>query len=215
MERARVLTPDEFASGVRDPGRLNVLVTFDDGYASWVTHALPVLSMHSIRGLFFINSGLLDLGGEGETDSFMREKLMIHPRAPLTWAGARMLLTHGHTVGGHARTHENLGTLTGRELRDEIEGDKKQLERELRIPITHFAYPFGTALHFREATQKAVKEAGYTHAYSAISRFDTHSGTFSIPRMCIEDDATPKSLRVWLMGAYDLFDIIKQKLKFF
>lgn len=210
---ARVLTPHEFTEGVRDQKRLNVLVTFDDGYESWITHALPVLGMHGIRGLFFINSGMLDAcSGEGGADTFMRERLKIRPRAPLTWEGARLLMVGGHTVGGHARSHENLSTLRDTELRNEIESDKKKLEAELRAPMVRFAYPFGTVSHFTPLTQIAVKEAGYTHAYSAISRFDTCSRTFSIPRMCIEDEATPRSLRVWVGGSYDLFDMLKQKL---
>lgn len=210
---ARVLTPEEYRSGVRDPRRLNVLVTFDDGYASWITHVLPVLRMHGIRGLFFINSGMLDVSDvDGGADTFMREKLLIRPRSPLTWEGARMLLVHGHTVGGHALSHENLTALGDTELRNEIERDKKKLETELRTPMVHFAYPFGTTSHFNDATEEAVRNAGYTHAYSAVSRFVTGTETFSIPRMCIEDDTTPQSLRVWLGGSYDLFDMLKQKL---
>lgn len=210
MQVARVLTPAEFANGVRDAKRLNVLITFDDGYASWVAHALPVLSMHGIQGLFFINSGMLDMSNrEGGADTFMREQLKIRPRDPLTWEGARILMVQGHTVGGHARSHENLMTLHDDVLRNEIEHDKEKLEAELRAPMVHFAYPFGTVSHFNDATKEAVKRAGYTRAYSAVSRFVTHTETFSIPRMCIEDDATPKSLKMWLFGAYDIFDILK------
>jgi len=209
-----VLSPSEFRDGVRDETKLNVLVTFDDGYASWVTHALPVLSLHGIHGLFFVNSGMLDLGkGQGGTDAFMREKLMIRPRAPLTWEGARTLLERGHTIGGHARMHENLSRLQGEALTKEIQEDKERIESTLSVMLADFAYPFGTREHYTKETRSAVERAGYTHGYTAVSRFVAPGETYSVSRMCIEDDATPRSLYVWLFGAYDLVDSVKMFFK--
>jgi peptidoglycan/xylan/chitin deacetylase (PgdA/CDA1 family) len=103
-----LLTPETFAHGVRDESRLNLLITFDDGYASWVEVALPVLREFGIKALFFVNSGLLDAAPSShESEHFMREQLRIRPRAPLTWEGAAALVREGHTSGGHAHMHED------------------------------------------------------------------------------------------------------------
>lgn len=205
-----ILTPEEFHAGIYDEKRINTLITFDDGYASWVEVALPVLKAHEIKGLFFINSGLLTSAENQTSESFMKEKLLIRPRAPLTWEGARTLTREGHTIGGHARSHENLALLSPEALHDEIVHDKQKIETELEVTLTDFAYPFGTRAHVSEAVGKAVREAGYTRAYTAISRFHIDKdGTFFIPRMCIETGHEGKGLSRWLNGGYDLFDILK------
>jgi len=210
VRETRVLTPKEFVDGVRDAERINTLITFDDGYASWIDVALPALETFSLKALFFINSGLLDTAPSPiKTSEFMRESLRITPRRPLSWGGAALLRDRGHRIGGHAFAHQNLATLSKEEALHEIAVDKQALESKLGITVTEFAYPFGTRSYFTKETMQIAADAGYERAYTAISRFVSVSETFSIPRMCIEDDLTPSRLSKWLRGAYDLFDIIK------
>ncbi len=215
MRETHVLTPEEFTGGVRDADRINTLITFDDGYASWIGVALPALDAYNLKALFFINSGLLDAApSDFDTKAFMRESLFISPRKALSWEGAETLLKHGHTIGGHALRHQNLAKLDGKTVQDEILIDKRALESKLGITITDFAYPFGTRKHFTKDTIEVVRCVGYTHGYTAISRFvSVKNGTFEIPRMCIEDELTPKELRAWLRGGYDLFDIMRTSFK--
>jgi peptidoglycan/xylan/chitin deacetylase (PgdA/CDA1 family) len=212
VRETRVLTPEEFVAGIRDAERINTLITFDDGYASWIGVALPALERFSLKALFFINSGLLDAAPSPiETSEFMRESLHISPRKALSWEGAATLLEHGHAIGGHARHHQNLSKLDRKAVQDETLIDKLALESQLGITLTDFAYPFGTRKHFTEETIEAVRNVGYTRAYTAVSRFvRPQSETFEIPRMCIEDVLTPQELRVWLRGGYDLFDMVKK-----
>ena len=211
MRETRVLTPREFVDGVRDEERINTLITFDDGYASWVDVALPVLESKNLKALFFINSGLLDAASSPRAaHAFMRESLLIHPRSPLTWDGAAQLQQHGHTIGGHTESHRSLAELSGEEVRIEIHSDKQKTESRLHTTVTEFAYPFGTSTHFTAEAITAVERAGYVRAYTAISRFVRPLETFKMPRMCIEDDLTPARLSRWINGAYDLFDMLKQ-----
>ncbi len=209
-ESSTIISPADFFQGKFNREMINVLITFDDGYESWVTTAAPILERYGIRALFFVSSALIEGAGDGEqTAAFMRDQLMIQPRRALTWDGLRALLAQGHTIGGHARTHADLTKLSPITLAKEIESDKQATERELSVTLTDFAYPFGTPAHVNETVVRAVKAAGYQRAYTAVSRFAAPAETFEIPRMCIEDGLTPAGLRRWLGGAYDLFAMIK------
>ncbi len=57
-QRYNVLSPQDFVEQTFDTNKVNVLLTFDDGYQSWVDVALPVLREKEITAVFFVNSGL-------------------------------------------------------------------------------------------------------------------------------------------------------------
>lgn len=210
VDSCHVISPAEFHTEIFDPVRVNVLVTFDDGYQSWITVALPILQKHNVKALFFVSSGLIDVADDqAKVYTFMRDQLLISSRPALGWEGVRHLREAGHTIGGHARTHANLTKLAHEALVAEIQTDKHTLESKLGTTLTDFAYPFGTKAHVNDAVVDAVRDAGYVRAYTAISRFATNPETFYIPRMCIETGLSRRSLKRWINGAYDLFDMVK------
>lgn len=139
----------------------------------------------------------------------MREQLMISPRAPLTWSAAAALSQAGHMIGSHAHHHVNLATLTIDEIEKELGVDKERIEARLGRTITECAYPFGTRQHVTETVEKVARTVGFEHGYTAVSRFVRGRDVYTIPRTCIEDTATPRSLKSWVEGGYDLFDMIK------
>jgi peptidoglycan/xylan/chitin deacetylase (PgdA/CDA1 family) len=205
-----MLTPENFSLGNFDTERINVLVTFDDGYQSWVDVCLPILQAHNVKALFFVNSGLLDVAGNPSmVDMFMKDNLCITPRHALTWKGAGALVSDGQTVGGHSRTHANLTLLQNTQLEHEITDDMCVCKERLSQVMSDFAYPFGTTRHINAKVILTVRDAGYVRAYTAISRFVPQGETFMIPRICIETGLSPKQLKRWVEGSYDLFDIIK------
>ncbi len=212
VKQFHIITPEEFQMGKQSPTMINVLITFDDGYASWQNVAIPILEKYHLKALFFVNSGLVERA-HNETDSatFMRDALRITPRPALTLQGLHVLKDAGHTIGGHSRNHADLTKLSPQELCSEIEEDKCALEKILGVSVTEFAYPFGMSYHVNESVISAVQFAGYTSAYTAISRFAQGSQTFCTPRMCIEDNLTPRMLTIWINGAYDVFAYIKER----
>ncbi len=209
-DKFHLITPAEFYTKKFHTKKINILITFDDGYQSWVDTALSVLRTHGVTALFFINSGLIDTATNGtDTDTFMRERLRISPKKALSWEGVTSLHDAGHTIGGHTQSHPNLAEVSPEEIFQEIKNDKKNIEEKLEITVTDFAYPFGTHTHIPEGIASIVKEAGYTRAYTAMSGFVGVDETFMIPRMCIESDIAPRALTQWTLGAYDLFGMMK------
>ncbi len=208
------ITPTDFFNQDFDAKKINVLLTFDDGYASWISAVLPVLEQYRIQGLFFVSSGLVTVSDdEAAAQAFCRDQLQRSYRPIIDWEGVRTLRRAGQVIGGHSLSHRDLTTLTPDEVRHELEADKSRLESELGEPITDFAYPFGTRSHYNETIIRAVAESGYDRAFTAesgfvrTSDFATH---YSFPRLCIENIATPASVWCWAQGGYDIVGQIKQ-----
>ena len=209
-----VLTPQNFFTREFVKDKINVLITFDDGYWSWVNEVRPILNQEKVRGIFFISGGLLDSASDkANSDAYMRRELMIRPRAPLTWLGARLIRDDGHTIGSHAYNHVNLAKQTDNQIRQNLSQDIQRINAELSITPTELAYPFGTADHVHKNVVDIASSLGFTRGYTAISKFDCASETFLIPRTCIEDEVTPRSLRLWTHGAYDVFSMIKSMIR--
>jgi hypothetical protein len=74
----------------------------------------------------------------------------------------RAMANAGMRIGSHSRSHPYLGRIRDPNvLRDEIFESKKTLEAELSVPITEFAYPYGS---YSAAAVEMVKFARYKAA---------------------------------------------------
>jgi peptidoglycan/xylan/chitin deacetylase (PgdA/CDA1 family) len=204
--RYHVLTPEAFVAKQFDAKRINVLITFDDGYASWTEVCMPIMEEIGVKGIFFANSGLLDAYDDHALQAeFVKERLLLSPRKTLSWSGLQALLHGGHTIGGHTKTHARLSQLQEGEMRAEIRKDKDRIEAVLGASATLFAYPFGNTTDFTFRDTEYVEEVGYTHAFSTEARFVRMGDVLSVPRLCLEDGLTPKALTQWVEGGYDLY----------
>ena len=68
---------DDFLSGRLSLEKVNVVITFDDGYKSWVSCAVPILKELRLPATFFVSSGFVGLSKEDGAD-FMRSRLYIN-----------------------------------------------------------------------------------------------------------------------------------------
>jgi peptidoglycan/xylan/chitin deacetylase (PgdA/CDA1 family) len=209
-KRYYLLTPEMFASRSFQQERINVLLSFDDGYATWESVVLPILTRYNLKGLFFINSGLIDTAEDPpQTAVFMREYLQISPKKALTWEGVRTLQSNGHTIGSHSRGHLNLALLSPEALKVELTEDKKRIkEMTTSVPLD-VAYPFGTQEHVNAHVKECAQSVGFVRGYTAMTGFVPLDEAFSIPRTCIPFDVSSRTLPWWVEGGYDVFDTIK------
>lgn len=214
VQTGTIIPPQSFRDGVFTADTMNILLTFDDGYQSWVDIVLPVLDTMGLKGLFFLTSKGLDVArSEGEAQSFLQERLRLTGSHPfLDWEGANALIAAGHSIGGHTVSHVDVSTLSAGELQYEIEQNKHDLESRLNVPIKDFAYPFGTERHITEAARAAARAAGYSHTYSAIPDFCNLTSEGDIPRLLIDDTLSPRQVRQWVRGGYDCYYKLKKRL---
>lgn len=210
-ERYHLISPQDFLESRFHPSRINILVTFDDGYSSWVDNCLSVLTETKTQALFFINSGLVEVSGNpSERERYIRDRLLISPRAILSWDGVVELQRNGHTIGGHTTTHTRLSLLQEREQRDEIMNDKKQIESRIGVALSTFAYPFGQEQDYTQVTKRILKDSGYVYAFTTVGTFADTRDSYTVSRLCIESDMTLPVMCRWIEGGYDIYQKIKR-----
>lgn len=213
-ERCRVVSLADAAAGSGlDPERLNVALTFDDGYEEHGSFAAPLLHELGLPATFFVPSAALGLEGEA-AQAFARERVRRSSRsfrflsaAALAELAAEPLFE----IGGHTRDHVDLGQAAApEELRAQIADDKAALEQIGGRPLRFFAFPFGGAEHTSAAALRALAAAGYTAAFTIMPGYwRRDSDPLLVGRDSLAFDWTESAWSAALRGAYDPLALAK------
>jgi peptidoglycan/xylan/chitin deacetylase (PgdA/CDA1 family) len=202
------VSPQRFAAMMRGDEPIkgaNLLLTFDDGFASNRRVANEILNPMGIQALFFAVSDFMDLAAEDDYRAFIARHIwpLLTPAAVpdhwrnMTWNDLSWLLETGHTIGAHTRTHARLSELKQEnELEAEIVESANALERNLGVKIEHFAYPFGNLASFSpEALTQARRR--FNFIYTGM-RGDNARG---VPSCALRRDAIFPANSFGLIGA--------------
>jgi len=122
----------------------------------------------------------------------------------MSWDDLRALAAKGWAIGGHTMNHPQLSGLSADEQRREISGCKQKLEAVLEAPVEAFAYPFGSALDYTEASREIVRESGYSFALS--NRFGVNTrraDRWALRRIWVDRGDTLESFRAKVEGRLD------------
>jgi len=149
--RYRVITLAEFHEFLqlkRQLPRRAVVLTFDDGYRSFLTHAYPVLKELGFTATLFVYTDYVGTG-----------------RNALGWDDLTRLTAEGFQVEGHTKSHGDLRRQAGeseaehsRRLRAELESSQRLFQQRLGRPAKFLAYPFGAA---DDAVLAYTRESGF------------------------------------------------------
>ena len=143
----------EFVSLQRQLPKKSVLITFDDGYRSFVRYAYPVLKELGFSATLFIYTDYVAAGGNA-----------------FTWPELKKLSDEGFAIQAHSKSH---GDMVRANAEGAAEYDKR-LEAELVQPKALFqknlgyapdiiAYPYGRQ---DDAVVRRTKERGYVAAFT-------------------------------------------------
>jgi peptidoglycan/xylan/chitin deacetylase (PgdA/CDA1 family) len=143
-------------------------ITFDDGYADNMHIAVPFLLRNEIPFTYFVSTNHV-LGGE----VFPHDVAAGCPLAPNTPSDIRELAAAGVDIGGHTRSHVDLGAISSLQaLVDEIAGCKRELEELIDGRVRYFAFPYGQHPNMSSAAFRAAYEAGYDGVCSAYGGYN-------------------------------------------
>ncbi len=173
-----------------------VAITFDDGYRDNLTEAAPVLSELGLPAALFAVAGRM--GGWLDHDVRCAESQIM------SWEELHALSDAGWTIGGHTMTHPRLSRLSEVEQRREIGECKRVIEEKTGCAVDSFAYPFGSALDFDEASCAIARESGY--AFAVSNRYGVNgpkADRWSLRRIWIDRSDTLESFRAKVEGRLD------------
>jgi len=213
-----VVSLDDYFSGRLSAELVNVVITFDDGYKSWVTRAAPALKKIGLPACFFVASGFVGLS-KADEDEFLRSRLLLSPDPERSLAGlsvddVRRLAEDGFAIGGHTVSHANLSNVTEHNrIEDEIATDKRNLERMTGTTIAYFAYPFGAHHNPTVNLTEVLRKVGYVGAVTTISGFNIPGAD---PYL-LHRELTPASMersvfRARTFGNYDAVRFVKRQI---
>ncbi|HSK91683.1 MAG TPA: polysaccharide deacetylase family protein [Euzebyales bacterium] len=163
----------------RGEGRNLVGLTFDDGYADFLTAAVPILEDHGCGATVYVLSGRP--GGTNAWDPEPRLDL-------LTGDQIREVAQRGMEVGSHGRLHQRLTDLTADALEAEIAGSRDELAGVLGTAPAGFCYPYGAV---DAGVLQATAAAGYV--YACAVKVATPS-TFALRRFFVGPGDHPAKL---------------------
>jgi peptidoglycan/xylan/chitin deacetylase (PgdA/CDA1 family) len=185
----RLMTRGAPASGAR-----SVLMTFDDGYASFEVDAAPVLREYGASALIFVH-----------TDRGSRQ---IETERPLLdWDAVGRMQSEGFEIGNHSHSHRSCGTLSNVELDEEL-GRSEEILRERTGSVPRFfAYPGGVADKRMEA--KLIRN-GYVGAFGGgQGRTSPSSNPMNRDRICVRRETSRRQLHLALDGALDRYEALR------
>jgi peptidoglycan/xylan/chitin deacetylase (PgdA/CDA1 family) len=125
-----------------------IVISFDNGYNSQYTQALPVL-----RGLGWVGDENLQLSG-------------LPPSQGGLGAGQiRGLLAAGWELDTQGISHADLITLDAAQLHEQVAVARETLQRRYHVPVNWFCYPSG---HYDPTVVAAVKAAGFSGSTTVV-----------------------------------------------
>ena len=150
-----------------------IVVSFDDGYLSHVTHAKPVLRAAGWPGVLNLEGKNIGPGG-------------------LTRRQVRTLIAAGWEVDSHTLTHPDLRTLDDAALRRELVESRALLRRDFGVPVAFLCYPAG---RYDARVQAAARAAGYQAATTVEPGIASPSADpFALPRIRVNGTDAPATV---------------------
>lgn len=150
-------------SGRRVPSK-TVAVTFDDGYCSTCTRALPILLLHGIPSTVFVATSFV-----GTKASFGWLPAEDDPESlPMSWDQVVYLHDRGVEIGSHTARHLFLPLLEDYEIKRELKQSKEAVEDRLGSAIRALALPYSYPIvhkrwrSFERVLTEAVEDSCYT-----------------------------------------------------
>jgi peptidoglycan/xylan/chitin deacetylase (PgdA/CDA1 family) len=171
------------------------VLTFDDGFAGVLEHALPVLDRYGLPATVFLVAATLT--DEGLEPGWVRTP-PSWPITTLTRAEVREMQSHGVDFQSHSWAHLDLVELDHDRCVDDLRRSKALLEDVLGHPVSHLAYPRG--LHDADV-RRAAEEAGYSHAY-ALPEGKEPAGRYAVPRVGVHRGNGPAVLAAKCTPSY-------------
>jgi peptidoglycan/xylan/chitin deacetylase (PgdA/CDA1 family) len=162
-------------AGTPLPAGKPIVLSFDNGYQSQYTEALPVL-----RNLGWVGVENIQLTG------------LPPSQGGLSQTQIRGLLAAGWELDTQGYSHADLIALNSTQLRYQVANTRSVLQRRYHVAVNWFCYPSG---HYNATVIQAVKEAGYVGSTTVIPGWASPGeDPFRLPRLRVLGGTGPQVL---------------------
>jgi peptidoglycan/xylan/chitin deacetylase (PgdA/CDA1 family) len=152
-----------------------IVLTFDNGYRSQYTAALPIL-----RRVHWIADENLQLTG------------LPPKQGGLTRRQVRALVAAGWELDTQGYDHADLTRLDSAQLRFEVAGTRERLRRLYGVDVSWFCYPSG---EYDSDVVAAVRAAGFVGSTTVVAGWASpRDDPFALPRLRVLAGTTPREL---------------------
>jgi peptidoglycan/xylan/chitin deacetylase (PgdA/CDA1 family) len=152
-----------------------IVLSFDNGYRTQYTAALPIL-----RRLGWVGVENLQLAG------------LPPAQGGLSRRQVEALVAAGWELDTQGFTHADLITLDPGELQYQVAVARRELQRLYGVPVNWFCYPSG---HYNDTVVAAVRAAGYVGATTVVPGWSRPTDDpYRLPRIRVLGGTTPTEL---------------------
>jgi peptidoglycan/xylan/chitin deacetylase (PgdA/CDA1 family) len=164
-----------WTKGAKLPAGKPIVITFDNGYHSQYTEALPVL-----RRMGWVADENIQLSG------------LPPSQGGLTNSEVKAMVNAGWELDTQGISHADLITLDAAQLHYQIVTARKTIQRRYGVPVNWFCYPSG---HYDTTVISAVRAAGYLGSTTVIPGWaGPSSDPFRLPRLRVLGGTSPSAL---------------------
>ncbi len=159
-----------------------IVISFDNGYASQYTNALPVL-----KGLGWVGIVNLQVTGLPPSDGGLTDEQI------------RGLLAAGWELDTQGMTHTDLTSVGAAQLTDEVSTARQTLRSRYDVGVNWFSYPDGD---YDATVIAAVRAAGYIGATTVNPGWASpQQDRFLLPRLVVAAGTSPSQLLAQIASA--------------
>lgn len=175
----------------QNPRHKCAVLTFDDGYADFMEHALPILNSYGARATTYVVTAYV--GDSARWLPFPCERI----RPLMSWEDLRTVRASGVEIGSHGHRHLELDAVSRRVAKDDILQSLALLQQEGFSPQS-FCYPYGYA---SRSTRDIVAQAGFnTSCIVGRGLAAPDCDLLRIRRLAIDNRMSPEALLHRLNG---------------
>jgi peptidoglycan/xylan/chitin deacetylase (PgdA/CDA1 family) len=179
------VTPDEvdayWRRGISLPRGKPIVLSFDNGYQSQYTQALPVL-----RRLGWVGEENIQLTGLPPSQGGLGE------------AEIKGLVAAGWELDTQGIDHADLIALSAGALREQVAGARRTIQRRFHVPVNWFCYPSG---HYDANVLAEVRAAGYKGSTTVVPGWaNPHEDPYRMHRLRVLGGTSGRALLSLIAG---------------
>lgn len=170
-----VITYEKIRTNDVDYGKMNAIISFDDGRMGVKKYADDILRQYGYPYMLFLTPGY-----QNEPDNILEKECFSEF---MTWSDIEYLLSKERaSLGAHTYSHKNLFMLEKEKIIDELEKCNREIEAHFSIVVKDFAYPYGK---YGDIAEKEVREIYKTASTTNVGINNSDTSVLKLRRTVV------------------------------